>query len=292
MTHSTVRIRLFGPISVYCGGRHLGPADFGGAKPKHLLEILLLARGAPVSKYRLIDALWGDRPPSGAVGALETHVSLVRSRLGLPRPGLIIGDSETYSAAIPPGALDVDQFDDALRLALRARGGDWRVHLDRALELGRHDLLEDEPYAEWVIPIRDRYARLVHDASLMVAERALAEGRPDEAVIYSDMALARDHLSERALRARMRGAYCVGRQHEAILVYNRSRRLLRAEIHVPPMEETTDLYEAIRRHDRAAVMVSSELSTPLTVPPVGQEISGTRLANDWSWLGTGRRRSI
>jgi DNA-binding SARP family transcriptional activator len=240
----------------------------------------------------LIEALWGDAPPIGAVGALETHVSLVRSRLGLPRPGLIVGDSETYAAAIPPGALDLDQFDDALRLAVRNPGGDWRTHLDRAIELGRLDVLEDEPYADWVIPIRDRYARLVHDASLTVAEHALAMNRPNEAVMYSDIALARDHLSERALRARMRAAYLLGRQHDAILMYNRARKLLRAEIHVPPMEETTDLYEAIRRHDRAAVMESLERSTPLVVPPAGQEISGTRLRNETAWPGPARRRSL
>src|SRR5436309_14002506 len=56
--------RLFGPLEVGCAdGRHLGPRDFGGVKPKQVLEILLTERGRPVSKDRMADLLWGESLP-------------------------------------------------------------------------------------------------------------------------------------------------------------------------------------------------------------------------------------
>jgi hypothetical protein len=48
-----MRIHLFGSLLLELGERRLGPRDFGGVKPKQVLEILLAARGRPVPKDRL-----------------------------------------------------------------------------------------------------------------------------------------------------------------------------------------------------------------------------------------------
>jgi hypothetical protein len=52
-------VRMLGPLQVD-GTHRLGPRDFGGIKPRRLLEILLAARGRAVPKERL-DA---PAPPS------------------------------------------------------------------------------------------------------------------------------------------------------------------------------------------------------------------------------------
>ena len=54
-----VAIRLFGSIAVVHAGRTLGPRDFGGSRPKQVLEILLAARGRPVPVDRLAEMLLG-----------------------------------------------------------------------------------------------------------------------------------------------------------------------------------------------------------------------------------------
>ena len=286
MQGASLVVRLFGPLSIGVGGRRLGPDEVGGAKPRRVLEVLLLARGARVSKDRLIDAVWGDRAPHGAVGALETHVSVLRSRLELPRPGPLVADGETYGLTLPHGALDLDEFDDHLQRAL-APGDDAREHLTAALRLASHDLLEDEPYAEWAIRIRDRYRSLVHDASLALAEMTLLAGDPAQAVLSAEIALGRDRLSERAARALMRGMFALGRQGDALLTYRRIRTTLRAELGVAPMDETVRLAGSIRRHDRAAVDAFGEGAPALVVPPIGQEIAGTRLGDHLDWMPVG-----
>ena len=52
--------RLLGPLEVVVDGR---PVSLGGEKPRALLAFLLLERNRAVPTERLVDALWGERPP-------------------------------------------------------------------------------------------------------------------------------------------------------------------------------------------------------------------------------------
>ncbi len=51
-------------------------------RQRTLLALLLMADGAPVSRDRLIDELWGEHPPPIAVSALHVHLSKLRELLG------------------------------------------------------------------------------------------------------------------------------------------------------------------------------------------------------------------
>ena len=67
-----MEFRILGPVEV--GGEPFS----GGPKPRALLVSLLLADGSPVSSDRLIDAIWGERPPASAAHALQVYVSELR----------------------------------------------------------------------------------------------------------------------------------------------------------------------------------------------------------------------
>src|SRR5882757_324230 len=97
-----IDIQIFGPLAVGAGGRWIGPRDFGGVKPKQVLEILLAARRQPVPKDRLADLLWGEKLPRHVSGALETYVSVLRSRLSALDPGaasLVVTEPGAYRLA-------------------------------------------------------------------------------------------------------------------------------------------------------------------------------------------------
>ena len=74
-----VRFRILGPLQVELDG---GAVAVGGAKPRTLLAVLLVAGGEVVPADRLVDALWGDAPPPGAATALRAYVSRLRGVLG------------------------------------------------------------------------------------------------------------------------------------------------------------------------------------------------------------------
>jgi DNA-binding SARP family transcriptional activator len=82
--------RILGPLEVGDGNRTVG---LRGDKQGALLVILLLHAGEVVSVGRLIDGLWGERPPPTALKALRVHVSRLRRVLddgdgpGVRQPG-------------------------------------------------------------------------------------------------------------------------------------------------------------------------------------------------------------
>ena len=53
----------------------------GGDKQRVLLAVLLLHANEVVSADRLIDDLWGARPPPAALKALQAHISRLRKAL-------------------------------------------------------------------------------------------------------------------------------------------------------------------------------------------------------------------
>jgi DNA-binding SARP family transcriptional activator len=77
-----VPVRMFGPLELQLNGARLGPRDFGGVKPKQLLEALLLDRGRLVPKDRIAEMLWGERLPQRVAATIETYVSVLRRTLG------------------------------------------------------------------------------------------------------------------------------------------------------------------------------------------------------------------
>jgi len=134
---------VLGEIRVQNGERHLGPRELGGIKSKQILEILLLNRGHAVSKDSLADLLWGEQLPTDYFGALESHVSVLRSRL---QPGTKVRESvirtEPGGYRFVPGdaTIDLDHFDALVAEADRARPPKSRELLTAALDLAaRHD---------------------------------------------------------------------------------------------------------------------------------------------------------
>ena len=106
-----MRFRLLGLLVVVDGERRV---EFLRGKERALLALLLLSANEPVSTDRVIEALWGDRPPEHATKTVQIHVSRLRKRLDMQRLTTTPGG---YLLRVAPGELDVDEFE-----ALAARG--------------------------------------------------------------------------------------------------------------------------------------------------------------------------
>src|SRR5918994_3122990 len=73
-----MEFEILGPLHVSNGGRVLDP---GGGKQRLLLACLLVRANRVVSLDRLIDELWGERPPRDAAAAVHSYVSRLRRAL-------------------------------------------------------------------------------------------------------------------------------------------------------------------------------------------------------------------
>lgn len=125
------------------------PVDPGGPRPRALLTLLLLDAGRPVPVRRLIDGVYGDEPPAGAAGALQSQISRLRRRLA-PHAE-IEGTPAGYRVVTPPESVDSHIFERlcAEGRAALAAGDPARAaaRLREALDLWRGPALPDLPGA-------------------------------------------------------------------------------------------------------------------------------------------------
>jgi DNA-binding SARP family transcriptional activator len=95
-----MRFSILGPLEVSDGDRDI---PLGAGRQRKLLAILLLHPNEVVSTDRLIDELWGERPPPTAAKALQGHVSHLRKQLG---QGSVLTVSAGYVLKLDPAELD------------------------------------------------------------------------------------------------------------------------------------------------------------------------------------------
>jgi DNA-binding SARP family transcriptional activator len=134
MTRASLSIGVLGPLVVRRDGQ---PVQLPGGRPRALLAVLLAA-DRPLSRDRLIDELWGERPPASAVSMVHIYLSALRGVLG----ELLELGSAGYAMRREGVELDAWQFD---ALVERAREDPDRADaiLSRALELFRGEPLCD-----------------------------------------------------------------------------------------------------------------------------------------------------
>ena len=255
-----MRALLFGSLLLLANDVELSSKDLGGVKPKQVLEVLLLARGHPVSKERLADHLWGDALPQNVSATLETYISVLRRRLevlGLRGRDIVLTEPGAYRVPADRVELDLDEFDHLIKMASTDGGRRAREHLACALDLVRGDVLEDEPYASWTDAVRDTYRQRHVDALTLAAEAAVRDDDAAFAMEAGGRALAADPANERACRAYMIGAYLGGSQDSALRAFDRCRRILADEYGVQPLDATLRLRADICRHADVDEIVAS-----------------------------------
>jgi DNA-binding SARP family transcriptional activator len=73
-----VEFRILGPLELVEDGRQVALA---GGRQRKVLVPLLVHAGEVVSTDRLIDGLWGERPPASAAKVLQNAISQLRRSL-------------------------------------------------------------------------------------------------------------------------------------------------------------------------------------------------------------------
>src|SRR6266540_1064549 len=245
-----MRYGILGPLEVI---GHAGPLRVAGAKLRALLVLLLLDANRMVSVDRLIEELWGGRPPPRATVTLRSYVSMLRRVL---EPERAPGATSAVLAWQPPGyVLRVGPDDlDATRFERLARDGRAvlpsdpvaaETMLGEALALWRGDALADvafEPFAQGEVA---RLGELRLATAEDQVEARLAAGRHAEVVPDLERLLATNPLRERLRSQLMLALYRSGRQADALRAYRDGRDLLVEELGIEPGPALRRLQEEI-----------------------------------------------
>jgi DNA-binding SARP family transcriptional activator/DNA-binding beta-propeller fold protein YncE len=244
-----VKFRILGPLDLANGA---GPVSVDAPKQRALLGVLLLHPNEAVSSERLIDELWGERPPPTATKVLQTYVSQLRRVIGADA---IATRPPGYLLRVDEEALDATQFRhlfaEGRRLASNGDHAGASARYREALALWRGPPLADVVFESFA---RNEVERLEEERlstlmDLIDCELALGE---HEEVVQELEALVRQHPLRERLRAQlMLALYRSGRQADALAAYQDGRRTLVEELGLEPGHELQELEKAVLVHDPA-----------------------------------------
>jgi DNA-binding SARP family transcriptional activator len=244
-----LEFRILGSLEVR---RERRPLALGSQKERALLAILLLDANRTVSRNRLIDELWGEKPPAKADKAIQTYVSRLRKVV----PASILRTrSPGYVLDVEPEQLDLHRFErlvvEGQRALAEGRADLSCALLREALALWRGPALAEfssEPFA------RGDGARL-EELRLSALETRfdaeLALGHHADLIGELESLVARHPLREHVRGQLMLALYRSGRQAEALAAYQDARRRLVGELGIEPGRALRDLEGSILRHDQA-----------------------------------------
>jgi len=217
-----------------------------------------------VSTDRLAESLWSADRPRNVAGSLQTFVSVLRRHLASDAERareLVVTEQEAYRFATDLVGLDLDCFDRLLERSAREPTAHARAALERALDLVRGEVLEDEPYAAWAVDLRGSYQGRVLGARLDAADAALAELDFAAALAHAEAAASLDRFSERAHRSEMLALYSVGRTHESLARYRDYRKRLDDELGLEPTADTRAVEAAIIRQEDVRSLLPRPIHT-------------------------------
>jgi DNA-binding SARP family transcriptional activator len=245
-----IDVKLLGPLEVRVSGRRV---HFDGVKQRKLFTVLALRAPEAVPEDVLIEVLWGDDAPGGALHALQKQVSRLRHRLG--DGSSVRHHPSGYALEIVPDAIDIHRFEDLLGRARSAHGRDdphrAAVDLQAALAMWRGAALADHRFDEFAQRAILRLDELRVQAEEEWLAAGLATGRGAD-LIAELLALVAEHPLRERLRAHlMLALYRAGRQAEALATMREGRKLLADELGIEPIPELRRLERMILAQDPA-----------------------------------------
>jgi predicted ATPase/DNA-binding SARP family transcriptional activator len=239
---------ILGPLEVRKDGIRLA---LGGPKQRALLAILLLNADRVVSRDRLIEELWPDKPPAAARRALEVQVSRLRKALGTgdDERTALLTRAPGYVLQVEPGALDLQRFEQLVAEGRRASADGEPARAALALRdaesLWRGRPLADlefEPFARVDI---ERLEELRLTALETRIEAELELGRHADLVAELESLVAEHPLRERPRGQLMLALYRADRQADALEVYRQGRERLVEDLALEPSPMLQHLQQAI-----------------------------------------------
>jgi DNA-binding SARP family transcriptional activator len=273
-----VTIELCGHLSVSVDGRR-AVSDLPGRQGRLALAHLALHAGRPVTRERLIAALWGEDAPAGHSQALNVVLSKLRRAVG---PGVVENAGERAVQLTPIARVDLEEAQPLLDAAFAARDrGDWpAVAQDaaRVVELADAGLLPGYE-AAWLEEPRRRLEELGLQARELHGDAGLALGGAElaQAERAAQELVERAPFRESGYLLLMRVREAQGNLVEALRVHERLRTLLREELGVTPGPQVQAEFERLLKAEQAGVAApAAPPPPPRAIDDGAQEFFATR----------------
>lgn len=250
--------------------QHEGPVNIGGLRQQKLLVMLLLQPGYVVTADRLIEAVWDDEPPATVRRQLHNAISELRRSFGSAK-SMILKDGPGYRLDVATQDVDAHRFTSLVAQATDAAA---EKHIPQAIDLLEQGLTLWQGAALSGLggTVLDSVAAGLEEKRLSAIEQMLKlrlKRGDSGAVIVPQLGelVSQNPLREETRRLLMLALLASGRKADALIAYERGRRLLRAEMGIDPSLELRQLHEQILRDDPAALLSWREAPAVRPRPP-------------------------
>lgn len=218
-----------------------------------LLKVLLFHHLRQLPREWLMEQFWPDADPEMARNRLNVAMSGLRQMLRLSTNDDVILFEDGKYGLSPAWQvwLDVDEFEQHLESARRleaAGEAQQAIHdLEVAANLYRGDFLQDDPYEEWTVSVRERLRLAYLDALYQLSRHYFQVEQYAACAALCQTILGRDACREDVHCLLMR---CYARQNQvplALRQYQACVEALHQELDVEPAVSTTELYQKIKQ---------------------------------------------
>lgn len=237
-----VVVETLGTFRVVRGAVPVPRTAWQSRKARELLKVLVTKQGRPAAREQLAEILWPELPDQAvALKRLNVMVSTLRGVLDPDRahPADHYVVSEDGSLRLDLAHVTVDVLDflalvaEATRLDQAGRPGEALTRWRAAEAAYPGDFYEEDPYADWAVPLREQ-ARLGYvQAARRVATAEADAGRYEPAARYWLRLLERDRYDERAHLDLVRVLDRAGRRGDARRRYQTYTAVMR-ELEIEP----------------------------------------------------------
>jgi len=248
-----VRIFCLGAFRVEVGGRLIPNRAWKTRKVVGLLKYLVLSGGRKVPREQVREMFWPDAPPEASAASLRVTINRLRKALdyyqdeGLAASGLLGADREhVWFRAYQVEFQDLVEFtrlyDEGKGLLAREETRRGLELLEKAAALYHGPLLEEDLYANWTLPERERFELMYLDTLLLLG-RAYTKSptRRERAIQCFKEALSINRYREDIYEGLALAHLAAGNRAEALRVLEDCSRMVREEFGLKPNERIRDL---------------------------------------------------
>ena len=245
-----VRIQSLGGFSVLRDGELVKTSEWQSKRARDLLKFLIARRGRPATRALLMETLWPGEDPERVANRLSVALTTVRTVLDpqhrFPPEHFVLSDKDTVALHLDALDVDVERFlattSDGLAVLRRGDVSGAVAMLSTATAAYTGDFLEENPYDDWAVSVREE-ARAAYVSALRLLARHAVD--TDTAITNLLRILETDRYDEEAHLGLVRTLADARRHGEAHRHYLNYRRAM-DELEVEPSP-----FPGSRRADRA-----------------------------------------
>jgi DNA-binding SARP family transcriptional activator len=225
-------------------------AHFPSQQAHLLLCYLLLNSKYPHLRDQLASVFWGEYTTQASRKYLRNSLWKLRQMFEEAQADLddylFVNDESVTFIRTSPYWLDVEVFEGAVEACQDVTGQEILLEqanaLEEAVELYAGDLLEGVDF-DWCIYERERLNLLYLEALHKLMVYHAAQGSYERGLAYGERILGQDPTREKVHVQMMRLYWLLGNRSAALAQYKRCVQILREELGIAPLQDTTAVYQ-------------------------------------------------